>query len=95
MDPVKPRPKTRPRALERIDLVDLEQTVKLMRRLGVTRYCADGVEIELGQAQATPADAPPTKMEDLIGPEPTPEDLLAWSTSGPLPSEVKYEPPKE
>ena len=75
---------------------DLKQLVGTLRELGVTRYRSEGVEIELGAPPAPPPRAmTDAEVKELLGPEPTPEDLLHWSTSGPLPSETKYTPPEE
>jgi hypothetical protein len=34
------------------------------------------------------------ELEAIAGPEPTPEDLISWSISGPLPSELKVPDPE-
>jgi hypothetical protein len=59
--------------------------VALMRRLGIKRLGS----IELWpDAPTDPQPASEKDLADLLGPEPTPEDLLAWSVAGPLPSEL-------
>ncbi len=73
---------------------DLQALIDFLRRNGVVRYRADGVEIDLGPL---PAAAPaalrpeaPIEVERLAnGDMPPTDDLLMWSAGGPLPSEER------
>lgn len=79
---------------------ELASVVAEMRRLGVVRYKWEGREIELtptapmgGQL----AEPPAPELPDLLRGPPEGDDALFWSTTGPLPSEIRSadKPPEE
>ncbi len=77
-----------------MSLNDLQTLIDLLRRNGVVRYRAEGVEIDLGPLPAAASAAPrpevPIDVERLAnGDMPPPDDLLMWSAGGPLPSEER------
>lgn len=69
----------------------LRALVKMLRELGVTRYSGGGVEIELGPAPAVAVAEPGAvgAETDDEEEEPTPEEMLMWSTSNGIASEKR------
>ena len=80
--------------MDELDPVKIEAVVALMRRLGIVSLGS----ITLGPVPEAPADGKPTPeaLAEFFQ-EPSPDDLLAWSTTGPLPSELRAaeRPPEE
>jgi len=71
---------------------DLEKVLKLAKKHGLKSLKMDGLEVEFGPpapVQLKMTDDQIKKMAGSVPEMPTADDLLMWSTGGPLPSEIR------
>lgn len=73
------------------NLKDLNKLIQLCRKTGVEAITVDGIELKLGNDPIKPSkrvsNRPNYEQDTVKTDELTPEQMLFWSSQGPIPEE--------